>query len=343
MLYRPINDFNIIQKFEERGPLNKHYIAEEKQDTFSEHPLYTKQWYIVLRKGAYEAQKDKAFSSLIIKFLGYGPEGQIIQDDKDFYYGSRAIKGFVEWNTAYNPVNKTILGYALQADGSFIKNGVRKQLTGLAAIGVLGWYFADIDFNTGGFGIVETETELKAFKIDNANAGNSRVMNYGLNREDIEALPGFKVPCFDFHVIPEEIVLSESYQKEKQMMLRKIAVAEFAEMETIIRHDVTSNAAESGRWCYSRMAQLMPDNFPADAKLELPEEKECGSDRLIEKMQMRHLQLQTSMAAEPNPIPQCRLFLSHKSMAIRREIANARAFELPGQLGVAASKNSFGV
>lgn len=295
--FKHFSDYVDIQSTSMSNPsiFRAHYFAKQKINDRNPDPLYkNNQWKLVQRRGIYLAQVDKTMSEMYKYFLGYSTDVDLVEEKGDYFVARRQFKHFQkafdkgQYLIKLNGATFTIKDYTLSEDGRLIKENEVKRLRGLASIAVLTRFFNETDAEDFNYGFQESDNEIKAIFYDCEHALDFWKEQ---NQTDIE-----KDLIEKFG---DKLVSMPWYQQEKQQMLQKIAVTDFAIIEHIIRQNITSSKLDEARWMYNKILNdptVWPEFDRNEARKKLEElnkldEKEYGVDKIITQLRVKHEQL----------------------------------------------------
>src|SRR5260221_1005060 len=147
--YKSLGDFINLIPTRQPQALLPHFKAQENANDRQPDSAYKdNQWHLIMRRGLYRAQVDKAISEIDRYFMGYGTDTDIVQDNNDYYLARRDLTHFKRGIDAlrHEPDGTyTVNGYTLHADGTLTKNGITKTFKGLASLAYLNGFFANAD------------------------------------------------------------------------------------------------------------------------------------------------------------------------------------------------------
>jgi hypothetical protein len=312
--YKNLADYN-IQRLPSSRPEDARiqYLAQEKIKSRVDDPMYSDQWYILMREGKMGAQIEKAVSILYKYFFGYSTDINIIREEKDYYVASRGIKNFTTWTASI--CNNLIV---TQPDGTlfFVQDNTKYPIVGLGALCALTTFFRESDSNTENFGIQIIDNIARAFKIDNEKALNffnededhsekENSENENIedeNRSEKENIED-EIRSDSTRFLKQDITKSGWFQKEKQDMLNKIAQTDFSIIENILRENITSTKIESTSWLFNYLLKL-PKYENDQAMLSVLDQLKEGNisdqdvNHLIKKLKLDHEGLTLTYQAE---------------------------------------------
>lgn len=305
LTFKHFSDYKNIEPTKHSDPagLRAHYWAKEKIIDRPEDPTYKKNtWKLVMRRGIYLSEVDKAMSEIYQLFLGYSTDVDMVEENGDYFIARREFKHFNVFEDDKDGtgilINKKgnqfyLKDYLIMNDGSLIAGNTIKHLTGLAKIAVLTNFFGESDAETFNYGIQETDTELRAIQFDNEHAFtfNEERDNDDHQYPDIEKVLAEK--------LGPEFIQMTWFQKEKQNMLEKIANTDFSIIERIIRKNITVSQLDEARWTLTKILKdptVMPDYDRKEAQKELDnvnamDESKYGVEQIIQELKARHQKL----------------------------------------------------
>jgi len=236
----------------ETYPLIRHFKADcPKTKPFKQNdPAYTSKCFIVLRHTLLNAQIQCAMAEIYQRFAPLATIEGLVSEGNDHYNASQEIKDFISWSNYSFELRFQkpdtpfkIKDYQCQEDGTF-KNQADQVLRfrGAASNGVIGWFFADPDFmpHNCGIQIREQAGDIIFVKIDHAAHLECSVLEAEFKTEDVVNFPNISLDDSDFELpLPEAVVKSAAFQKEKQSILTRLAATPFAEIESILRKHIT--------------------------------------------------------------------------------------------------------
>ena len=284
-----------------------HYFAKQKVNDRAHDPLYkNNQWKLVMRRGIYLAQVDKAMSEMYRYFLGYSTDVDIVEENGDFYIARRKFKSFKK---AYNPgrtepeylrkdgTQFLVGGFLLLDDGRLIKDNQEKKFKGLASIAVLTKFFGETDAEDFNFGFQVSDYEITAIFYD---------CEHALDFDSGEGRSEANIETELTKKYGNEFVNMSWFQQEKKQMMQKIADTDFSVIETILRKNITGSSLDEARWLFNKILNdptVLPDYDRAEARAKLDEvnkmdDKDNGIEQIIQQMRIRHEKLREQLAVQ---------------------------------------------
>lgn len=276
------------------------FTAKENVKSVADNPFYDDLWYVVMRKGKYGAQIEKAVSEIYQHFLGDATEINIVKDNNDYYAASRGIKHFLPWSDC-------ILKIQLLEDNSlaFVTDGQVKKIHGLGKLALLTEFFGDKDMSGGtNFGIQEREHDCIAVKIDNEHAfsfdeevssSNRDSEDENLDEDDKSGDLGMEDAIKNdiFLYFKVDITETDWFQNEKQEMQQLIAATDFSELEVILRNNITSNKIEAMEWMINHLLKFdsTQDKMSLDQPLEnlhAMDSENMGVNQIVDILKSKH-------------------------------------------------------
>lgn len=300
-VFKHFSDYRDITPTKESSPaiFRTHYLAKQKVKDRAPDPLYkNNQWKLVMRRGIYLAQVDKAMSEIYQTLLGYSTDVDIVEENGDYYIARRKFNHFKkasekgQYLIQLDGSNFTLKGYQLLDDGRLVKDNETKRLRGLASIAVLTRFFNETDAEDFNYGFQESDTEIKTIFYDNEHALSfSDEENQTDVENDLENKFG------------DKLINMAWYQQEKKQMLEKIATTDFSVFEKIIRKNITGNRLDEGKWMLAKILSdptVMPDYDRNEARKQLDEinkldVNDYGVEKIISELRTRHEQLKNSL------------------------------------------------
>lgn len=276
-----------------------HYFAKQVINDRTANPLYkNNQWKLVMRRGIYLAQVDKAMSEMYQYFLGYSTDEDLVEEKGDYFVARRKFRHFEKASNEgkyliqLNGSTFKIKDFTLLDDGRLIKGNQVKRLKGLAGIAVLTRFFYETDAEDFNYGFQESDEDIKAIFYDCEHALSFTAVP---NQTDIE---NDLIEKFG-----NKLVSMSWYQQEKKEMLEKIATTDFAIIESIIRKNITGSQLDEARWMFNKILNdptVWPDYDRNEARKKLEEikqlnEKDYSVDKIIDELRLRHDQLKKQM------------------------------------------------
>lgn len=286
-----MNDFiNLIPtKSSNPQDFHTHFKAQEKiNDRQSDSAYKDNQWHLIMRRGLYRAQVDKAISEIDHYLMGYSTDVDIVQDNHDYYLARRKLSHFTRWGAALRLEQDgtyTINGYLLHPDGTLTKNGITKTLKGLASLAYLNGFFANSDALCNNYGIQETENEMRVIVFDNEDSFDFECEHQNVMEDEI----------------PAAIKEMPWYISERKAIIKKLTDdTNFAVIKAIIIKNVTGTNLDEGRWMFvyhrdeiTWESQEEIDSHEKWLSAITPEEeqKTYGVSHIIEALENKHKEL----------------------------------------------------
>lgn len=295
--FKHLSDYRNIVPTKHSDPsiMRVHYWAKLKINDRSHDALYKNNtWKLVMRRGLYLAQVDKAMSEMYQYFLGYSTDVDLVSEGSDYYIARRAFKHFSNLNITKKNNQYYIDDYLILDDGTLTSVTSVKHFSGLAKVAALTDFFGETDAELFNCGLQKTDTEFRVVQYDNEHALGYSDDDY-LNRPDIEkTLQG---------ELGGDFIKMTWYQKEKQQMLEKIATTDFAIIEGILRKNITVSSLEEARWTLKKILSdptVLPEFDRKEVKqnldeLNLMDDKEYMVDKVIEIIKAKQVALRESL------------------------------------------------
>ncbi len=219
--------------------------AKEKTKSRQANPFYSDNWYLLLRKGLYGAQIEKAMSELDALFLGYSTDIDLLKEGEDYYAASHEINYFRTWSEIASQTRTLPDGNLV-----FIDNDHYKPIIGMGKVFVLADFLGASDPHSGNWGIQIREKDCLVVQIDKADS-----LDFSEGGEEGEQLKSFEGEFDTGMFAPYSKIdwrQTDWYKREKQEILTKIATTDFSRIEAILRRNITSNKLEAAKWQLKR-------------------------------------------------------------------------------------------
>lgn len=227
MLYRDFSSFHDIKLLFGNPEEGQNYgynclpnFQCDKNSSFED------DFFLLYRRSEYAAQIELTCSKIFKGLVGYGPELEIIEENKEFYIASRRIRNFKEGCPNFEDINEF------------------ENIKGLAAMFVICYFLCETDMHSGNFGVQDLGEGKRIFRIDMAES-----LDYDMLRTTLELSSLKKIPYIvEEHYqgitemsLPQNYVNSDCFQNEKLAIIKLIASTPFSFFEDIIRNTVTSD------------------------------------------------------------------------------------------------------
>jgi|GEM_PF-4355105 len=268
------------------------YLVKEKVKSREDNPMYTDHWYLLLRRGLFGAQVEKAMAEIDLYFLGYSTDIEIIKEGENYYVASREIKAFTEWAYCSNKVTTL-------ADGTLALANKKSHtiIKGMGTVFTLADFFGISDPHEHNFGIQENEKECLIFQIDKEHS-------FDFKEKDEEGYHNFETELSNgmFSGLKASLAETAWFKQEKQALLRKIAETDFSIIENILRKNITSNQLESSRWLRNYMLKFGTDyekktfsDPKVSRQFDEADESQHGVESIIQKLRKKHENLRKEL------------------------------------------------
>lgn len=301
--FKHFSDYIDIKPTKRSQPsqLRAHFFAKQKFNDRVNDPTYkNNSWKLVMRRGLFLSEVEKAMSEIYAHFLGYSTDIDLVEENGDYYAARRKFRHFKVFEDMENPcvIRKEgeffyVKNYLLLEDGSLIKDNKIKKFAGLAKIAVLTRFFGESDADTFNYGIQETDTEIRAIHFDNEHAFTFQ--------EDTSNFPDIENDLAD--MFGKKFIEMAWFQREKQDMLKKIANTNFSIIERIVRKNITVSRLEEARWTLTKIlnnVSVFPEYDRKKAQQELDElntldESKYDVGQIIKELKTRHQKLRDQL------------------------------------------------
>lgn len=239
------------------------------------------EFFLLYRRSQYAAQVELCCAKIFKALMGYGPEMEIIEENKKFFIASRRIKNFKE-------------GCPQFKDPTQFKN-----TKGLAALFVISYFLGETDMQSKNYGMQVQANEQKAFKIDMAEALDYKMLKTPPSLSALKRIP--YIVEQEFYGVHEEdlptfYVGSAYFQNEKIAMIRLIASTPFSLFENIIRSTISSDFYSHQKAMFEKFQELAQDEQAIHALKESfskIDPQEYNLESLIQVLKERHEQWQS--------------------------------------------------